>query len=559
MDHLDFFSTVDFSSTIDRSLVHRRAIAEVFVTSHVQLDADTFDFGVQVPRQHVFYGDALAGRADHDPLFFVEACRQSSIALAHEYFDVPLNKHFVLREANMQVSDPTLLAAEGQRPTNAVARCRVRRRFRGRDQKVAGLRVRFVVLVGGREVLECEFAYSWLSADDWETLRRDNRTRLGLPATPDQCPPSLPAAPASVGRRDPSNVVISPVELDTEGSAQALLVVDTGNPTMFDHPLDHVPGMLQLEAIRQLSLAVMCDRHGRSPTDGTLLAINAKFRGFAEHDLPVHCRSAVQDGVLDDGVLDNRVRDNSVDDDRVNLRCAVIQDGRTLVEADVWLGYPVERRSRPVAAGWPMSRDLDDVLATTRTVRRKLIYGRPVDREMLRECLSLALYAPNGGNRQDWRFLFVDEVETKKAIARHYRAAFAEYWTPERVAGADESVFASARLLADRLHEVPVLLLGCVRGRLPENAPAARRSSFFGSIYPALWSFMLAARSRGLGTALTTVHLAYERDVAEAVGIPYDEVTQVAMLAVGHLAAPIRTVAPRLPPEQVLAWNRWCP
>jgi nitroreductase len=204
-----------------------------------------------------------------------------------------------------------------------------------------------------------------------------------------------------------------------------------------------------------------------------------------------------------------------------------------------------------------MHHDLDTVLATTRTVRRKLAYGRPVERGVLRECLSLALYAPNGGNRQKWRFLFVDEPEIKEAIARHYRAAFAEYWTPERRTAARGPVFDSARLLADRLHEVPVLLLGCVLDRLPENAPAARSSSFFGSIYPALWSFMLAARSRGLGTALTTVHLPHERDVADVVGLPHDRVTQVALVAVGHLAAPVRNTAPRLPLDQVMAWNRW--
>lgn len=319
MDHLDF------SSTIDRSLVHRAAIAEVFVTSHVQVDVDTFDFGVQVPRRHALYGDNPAGRMDHDPLFFVEACRQSGIVLAHEYFGVPLDTHFVLRDLALEVSDPALLVADDQRPTNAVVRCRVRQRFRRRDRSVTGLRVRIAVLVGDRELLGFESSYSWMTGEEWAALRRANRTRLGLPATPVRCPSSSPAEPDNVGRRDPSNVVISLVEQDA-----ALLVVDTGNPTMFDHPLDHVPGMLQLEAVRQLSLAIMRDRQALSPSDGALLAISAKFLGFVELDLPAR----VHGEVLDDGA---------------SLRCAVVQDGRTQVKVDLRLGYRAERRSRPVA------------------------------------------------------------------------------------------------------------------------------------------------------------------------------------------------------------------
>lgn len=210
--------------------------------------------------------------------------------------------------------------------------------------------------------------------------------------------------------------------------------------------------------------------------------------------------------------------------------------------------------------------EFEEILTTTRMVRRRLDYGRPVARELVRECLELALHAPNGGNRQDWRFLVIDDPAAKAGIAEHYRRASRAYLgnTPDDPGDPDDPEAlakrrnaASARVLADRLHEVPVLVLGCVRGRLPDDAPAARRSSRYGSVYPALWSLLLAARSRGLGGALTTVHLAYEREVAELLGIPYEEVTQVALVALGHLAGPPPAAASRRPLDEVVAWNRW--
>ncbi len=199
--------------------------------------------------------------------------------------------------------------------------------------------------------------------------------------------------------------------------------------------------------------------------------------------------------------------------------------------------------------------ELDEVLGAMRSFRRTLDLDRPVPREVLEQCLSVARHAPSGANRQGWHFLLIDDPTTKAAIARHYRRAFAGYLTlrpppPER-----RRDVLSARFLADNLHRVPVLVLACLRGRPP--ADAARLSSYYGSIYPAVWSFMVAARARGLGTSLTTVHLAYEREVAALVGIPFDEVAQIALVPVGYLRAVPRRAAERRPLAQVTSWNRW--
>jgi len=198
---------------------------------------------------------------------------------------------------------------------------------------------------------------------------------------------------------------------------------------------------------------------------------------------------------------------------------------------------------------------LDRALTTTRSIRRRLAYGEPVDRELISDCLQLAVHAPNGGNRQEWRFVVADDPAVIEQIAGYYRTASEAYLAakPPR----DPSMAAAARLLASRLHEVPVLVVGCLKGRLAPEASARELSSFYGSIYPALWSFMLAAGRRRLGTTLTTVQLAYERELADVLGIPYETTTQVAMVAVGHLLGDGVSPAPRRPVDEVLSWNCW--
>jgi len=202
-----------------------------------------------------------------------------------------------------------------------------------------------------------------------------------------------------------------------------------------------------------------------------------------------------------------------------------------------------------------MISDVDDILMTTRSIRRRLDYGRPVERDLIRQCLQLALYAPNGGNRQDWRFVVVDAPPALERIARYYRKASQAYLAASPPA--ERATLAAAQALAEHLHEVPALVVGCLNGRLPAGASLGKQSSFFGSIYPALWSFMLAARSRGLGTALTTIQLAYEREVADVLKIPYETTTQAAMVAIGHLAGPAPGPARRRPLDELVSWNRW--
>src|ERR1700692_5006975 len=155
-----------------------------------------------------------------------------------------------------------------------------------------------------------------------------------------------------------------------------------------------------------------------------------------------------------------------------------------------------------------MTLDLtpDQLLSTTRTVRKRLDLSRPVERELLEECFDLALQAPTGGNQQGWHFVVVTDADQKKALGKLYRKSQSETEPPSAPAG-QEAVMKSASYLAEHLQEVPVLGIPCIEGRY-EKAPHLWTAIAWGSILPATWSFMLAARPRGLGTAWTTLILA---------------------------------------------------
>lgn len=198
-----------------------------------------------------------------------------------------------------------------------------------------------------------------------------------------------------------------------------------------------------------------------------------------------------------------------------------------------------------------------DLLTTTRSTRRRLDLSRPVDRAELLACLDIAVQAPSGSNRQPWRFLIVQDGETKRQVGEFYRKSFAANMSGRTPRPDQLGDLASGQYLADHLAQVPALVFVCSLGRPPEPASPPRLASFYGSIYPAVWNFMLALRERGLGSCLTTAHLAYEREIAELLGIPYDEVTQVAMVPVAHLLPGRDRPGRRTPAAELTSWDRW--
>lgn len=209
--------------------------------------------------------------------------------------------------------------------------------------------------------------------------------------------------------------------------------------------------------------------------------------------------------------------------------------------------------------------DSDELLTTTRAVRKRLDFARPVPRQLLLECLEIAVQAPTGSNRQEWQFVFVDDAKKKRAIAEHYGRAWDGYNAGPRPRYPDGDVrgerqplvVSSAQHLRQRMHEAPWLMIPCVRGRLPQGASTAEQAGLWASIVPAFWSFLLAARSRGLGTALTTLHLVYEREVAEILGIPFDEYTQAGMTPIAYFSGDGFRPARRIPLDAVARFNAW--
>jgi len=206
----------------------------------------------------------------------------------------------------------------------------------------------------------------------------------------------------------------------------------------------------------------------------------------------------------------------------------------------------------------------DHLLSTTRAVRKRLDLSRPVPRELILDCVRLSTQAPAGGNHQKWRWVIVDDPDKKAVIAAAYRRAYAPYIAAQQKAvakagngAASNPIIDSSTHLAEVLHDVPVLAIPCALGSPADvgDAPGSQEG-WWGSLIPAVWSYCLAARSRGLGTVWTTLHLPYGEEVAEALGIPAT-VTQLACIPTAYYTGDDFKPAGRKPAEQVTYWNTW--
>jgi nitroreductase len=213
---------------------------------------------------------------------------------------------------------------------------------------------------------------------------------------------------------------------------------------------------------------------------------------------------------------------------------------------------------------------IDDLLTTTRSVRRRLDLERPVERTVIEECLDLALQAPNGSNHQQWRFIVLDDRETIGRAAEIYRAAIDSY-TEDIEAGREqylrnegpraERLSESVAHLRENLHRVPALLVPTLKDRFDViragKSTTYHDASQWASIVPAVWSFMLALRSRGLGSAWTTIHLRREREMADLLGIPYATHIQAGLFPIAYTIGTDFRRALRQPVDEVLSYNHW--
>jgi nitroreductase len=211
----------------------------------------------------------------------------------------------------------------------------------------------------------------------------------------------------------------------------------------------------------------------------------------------------------------------------------------------------------------------DELLTTTRSVRKRLDLTRPVPMDLITECLQISLQAPSGGNQQGWHWLVITDQDTRAAIGELYRRSTERYLAARAQAMSGPGgpapgspaaktmrrIRESSAYLGEHMGEVPVQVIACIEVNAPWEA-GGNQAGLWGSILPAAWSYMLACRARGLGTAWTTLHLVYEKEAAEIIGLP-GSIRQGVLIPTAYYTGETFRPAPRRPVQEVMHINRW--
>ncbi len=213
--------------------------------------------------------------------------------------------------------------------------------------------------------------------------------------------------------------------------------------------------------------------------------------------------------------------------------------------------------------------DADQLLTTTRAVRKRLDFSRPVEDSVIRECVDIAMQSPSGSNKMTMQFVVVRDEAKRKAIGEVYRQCYEIYRSLDGIyIGSIEKSndvenaqqirsASSADFLGEHMGDAPALVIACNVGSRVEGAPAMMAASMMGNVLPAMWSFMLAARARGLGTAWTTVHLMMEQQVADIVGIPFETVQQACLSPIAYTKGTDFKPAERPNADSIIHWDTW--
>ncbi|MET9801246.1 ScbA/BarX family gamma-butyrolactone biosynthesis protein [Streptomyces sp. NPDC006368] len=283
---------LSYSATVSRQLVHRAAICEVFLTDTRRRSGDDFLVAAQLPRVHSYYSDHTLTPAAYDPLLLLEVFRQTSILVAHEHLGAPLDHKFSFNTGEFTILSTDALRI-GPLPGQAVLAVRVTAE-KHRDDQLVGVTLRMDLAIDDRDAATMAMTIQWMPGSAWAKLRERGRAALDL-TTPRAHPTGRGLVPAAVGRRSPANVVLGEaVALGREVVAQ--VVVDQSHPALFDHPLDHIPGVLFFEAYRQTALHAAHELLGLSPGRLSLTRCDAAFTRFGEFELPTVCRAELVEG-----------------------------------------------------------------------------------------------------------------------------------------------------------------------------------------------------------------------------------------------------------------------
>jgi 2-oxo-3-(phosphooxy)propyl 3-oxoalkanoate synthase len=277
-----------FDRTVHRKLVHKHALDEAFVTGFEVRD-DSVLLAAVLPRAHSLYCEFPAEDRAPDIALITEVCRQSCFVVAHTKFEVPFTDNryqFLLQDIECELTGIGELGPE--RPVEIVVECTIEE-IRRRKSEISALVWRFRVTDRARElhVADLRMRMMWIDRGDWRRMRDHMRGGRGLPIVIEAAPPPAPGvAPAEVGRQNRDNVVLQNVS--TDGSSfVAQARVDRRHPVLFDHPIDHVYAMVQLEACRQLGLYAHAAKSGFAAGDLELAGFSSRFVSVAELDLPL--------------------------------------------------------------------------------------------------------------------------------------------------------------------------------------------------------------------------------------------------------------------------------
>jgi hypothetical protein len=268
--------------TIDRTLVHREALGEVFLTGSHPSGEDSYHATAQLPRSHAYFGDHLLRPPRYDPLLLLESCRQAALAGSHLHYGVPPDHKFILTRLALRITAPDELLI-GQNPSVLDMQATTHDR-KVRDGVVTGLDHALRLAVDGNQVGQAEVGLRFKSPEAYRKLRLDARAGDPPPmsSATEPPPPALPLYPAFVGRTDPANVLLLGARAVDDQHASAMLRMPGEHPSFFDHAQDHLPGMVLAEGARQLAVHLVLEAYGLSVAKMILTGIDATFTRFGE-------------------------------------------------------------------------------------------------------------------------------------------------------------------------------------------------------------------------------------------------------------------------------------
>jgi len=324
---------LSFSSTLPRQVVHRHAIHEVFVTDAAELPDGTVRCVGQLPRTHSYFSDQSAEKPSYDIVLLTEVFRQAQFVMCHNYLGVPLDEKFIFVDGDVAI-EPSALEV-GEEPARAQIDIRIVERFH-RKEVLNGITVAMEMTVDGIPAASKRMSARWMSTSSWNKLREKGRAQLDFSGIRQQ-PTSCWIEPATVGRTSRRNVVVGGISVVDEGISGAL-IVNQRHPSLFDHPLDHVPAMLMFEAFRQIGLAVSPMFTFRPGASFVVKRYACDFVRFCELEFPTCFR--VESGSV--------VHDAS--GDVICIPIEIVQLGEVVAKAEVEIGYEGVYQKAPMMA-----------------------------------------------------------------------------------------------------------------------------------------------------------------------------------------------------------------